>query len=111
MRAKLAATGKNIEATADAEEEDTPSRKTCRSRWASLIKKVYEVDPLKCPKCSGRMRIISFIEKKDQMDVIEKILRHCKLWVEPVERVPPKKPVTVLFESVHVPIDEFLANF
>ena len=111
MRAKLAATAKNIETVVEAdEEEDTPFRKTCRSRWAALIKKVYEVDPLKCPKCSGRMRIISFIEAKDQMDVIEKILKHCKLWVEPVERAPPKKPVEVPFESVHVPIDEFLAN-
>jgi hypothetical protein len=110
MRAK-AGEAKNIEAVVDVEEEDTPFRKTCRSRWAALIKKVYEVDPLKCPKCSGRMRIISFIEAKDQMDVIEKILKHCKLWVEPVERAPPKKPVEVPFESVHVPIDEFLANF
>ena len=110
MRAKTA-TEKNIEAVVDVEEEDTPFRKTCRSRWAAMIKKVYEVDPLKCPKCSGQMRIISFIEAKDQMDVIEKILKHCKLWVEPEERAPPKKPVTVPFESVHVPIDEFLANF
>ena len=67
MRAKLAAV-KNIDAVVDAEEEDTPFRKACRSRWAALIKKVYEVDPLKCPKCAGRMRIISFIEKKDQAD-------------------------------------------
>ncbi len=110
MRAKTA-TEKNIEAVVDVEEEDTPFRKTCRSRWAAMIKKVYEVDPLKCPKCSGQMRIISFIEAKDQMDVIEKILKHCNLWVEPAERAPPKKPVSVPFESVHVPIDEFLANF
>ena len=72
--------------------------------------KVYEVDPLKCPKCGGQMRIISFIKKKDQMDVIEKILEHCKLWVEPVERAPPEKAAVIPFESVHVPIDEFLAR-
>ena len=48
--------------------------------WAALIKKVYEFDFLKCPKCGGQMRIISFIEAKDQMDVIEKLLKHCKLW-------------------------------
>jgi hypothetical protein len=82
MSAKVA-TEKNIEAVVDVEEEDTPFRKVCRSRWAALIKKVYEVDPLKCPKCGGQMRIISFIEKKDQADVIEKILRHCVLWIEP----------------------------
>jgi hypothetical protein len=37
MRAK-AATVKTIDAVVDAEEEDTPFRKTCRSRWAALIK-------------------------------------------------------------------------
>jgi len=29
---------------------------------ARLIKKIYEVDPLACPKCKGQMRIIAFIE-------------------------------------------------
>jgi hypothetical protein len=110
MRAK-AGEVKNIEVVVDVEEEDIPFRKVCRSRWAALIKKVYEVDPLKCPKCGGQMRIISFIEKKDQVVWIEKILKHCKLWVEPEERALPEKPMIVLFESVHVPIDEFLANF
>jgi hypothetical protein len=37
MRAKAVAV-KNIEAVVDVEEEDTPFRKTCRSRWAALIK-------------------------------------------------------------------------
>ncbi len=36
--------------------------KKCRLKWAALIKAVYEVDPLKCPKCGGTMKIISFIE-------------------------------------------------
>jgi hypothetical protein len=30
--------------------------------WARLIQKIYEVDPLTCPKCQGPMRIISIIE-------------------------------------------------
>jgi hypothetical protein len=29
--------------------------------WRECIKKVWEVDPLTCPKCTGEMRIISFI--------------------------------------------------
>ena len=106
MRAKLSATGKNIEAAVDAEEEDTPFRKTCRSRWAALIKKVYEIDPLVCPKCGGQMRILSFIEKSDQAAIIEKILKHCGIWTEPEERAPP-----VPSDSVYVPIEEFLASF
>jgi len=44
--------------------------------WARLIKQVYEVDPLVCPRCGGEMRIIAFIE---QPEVIEKILTHLGL--------------------------------
>jgi hypothetical protein len=44
-----------------------------------LIKRVYEIDPLACPECGGRMKVIAFIEPP-QGDVIEKILRHCGLW-------------------------------
>ena len=51
--------------------------KEFRQNWARLIQKIYEVDPLICPKCQGQMRIISFIE---EFDIIEKILRHLGLW-------------------------------
>jgi hypothetical protein len=48
-----------------------------RSTWARLIHKVYEVDPLECPKCKGPMRVIALI---DDAAVIRKILRHLGLW-------------------------------
>jgi hypothetical protein len=41
------------------------SSKESRQNWARLIQKIYEVDPLVCPKCQGEMKIISFIEKLD----------------------------------------------
>ena len=44
---------------------------------AKLIQKIYEVDPLTCPKCSGKMKVISVIEDED---VIKKILKHLGLW-------------------------------
>ena len=59
-----------------------------RMRCAALIKKVYEVDPLQCPECGGKMKIIRFIEKC-QPEAVEKILRHCGLWKEEVPRPPP----------------------
>jgi len=34
-----------------------------REEWGEMIKKVYEADPLLCPKCGGPMRIVSFIAK------------------------------------------------
>lgn len=75
-------------------ENDTSYRRKCRMTWAALIKCVYEVDPLKCPKCGGEMKIVGFIE---EAAVIEKILRHtstklsagCNLWKESPPRAPP----------------------
>ena len=52
------------------------SSKESRKNWARLIQKVYEVDPLICPKCSGQMKVISLIEDEE---VIKKILKH--LWL------------------------------
>ncbi len=109
MRAKLAAAGDSIEAAVDSEEEDAPFRKICRSRWAALVKKVYETDPLQCPRCGGRMRIISFIEKRDQAAIIQKILKHCGIWTEPEERAPPADDCHS--DSTYVPIEELLSSF
>ena len=47
--------------------------KTRRLRWAQFIRKVWQGDPLLCPRCGGTMRIISFITEQG---VIDKILRH-----------------------------------
>jgi len=41
--------------------EDFPSKKAARWRWAQLIRLVYEVDPLACPRCGGAMKIKTFI--------------------------------------------------
>ncbi len=57
-----------------------PSRKAARMRWAALIPRVFEVDPLKCQHCGGAMNIIAFMERKDQPQVVERILKHCGLW-------------------------------
>ena len=61
-----------------------------RSAWARLIRKVYEADPLECPKCHGPMRIIALI---DDPPVVRRILEHLGLWQpEAMERSPPLPP-------------------
>ena len=115
MRAKAAKEGNNDFAGLVVDDEDTPYRKACRSRWAALIQKVYEVDPLRCPKCQGEMKIIAFIESRDQPDVVEKILRHCDLWIELEPGGPPNltlaaEEINFILESEYIPMDEFLAN-
>jgi hypothetical protein len=36
--------------------------------WAAIIRKVYEVDPMLCPKCGGTMKVIAFITKYEAVD-------------------------------------------
>jgi hypothetical protein len=57
--------------------ESDESSKERRKNWARLIQKIYEVDPLTCPKCCGKMKVISVIEDQD---VIKNILKHLGLW-------------------------------
>ncbi|MFH1124884.1 MAG: transposase, partial [Pseudomonadota bacterium] len=65
--------------------EPDGTSKEYRKNWARLIQKIYEVDPLTCPKCHGRMRILAFIEDEE---VIKKILKHLGLW-DKKARPPP----------------------
>ena len=67
---------------------------SCRRRqmWAALLKKVWDVDALKCPKCGGEMKVISFIEHPS---VIRRILKHLDLWEDPR---PPPEPLEIVSE-------------
>ncbi len=61
-----------------------------KSAWARLIGKVYEADPLECPKCHGPMRVIALI---DDPPVVRRILEHLGRWApEAMERSPPVPP-------------------
>lgn len=53
--------------------ENSVDKRQERSTWARLIKKVYGIDPLVCPKCSSPMKIIAIIMDPTET---EKILRH-----------------------------------
>ncbi|MCK4822882.1 hypothetical protein KA005_44375 [bacterium] len=64
--------------------DDSPAKKTCRKSWRQLIYKIYEVDPLRCPNCGTDMKIIAFIQEREQ---IIKILKHLKIW--PIEYPEP----------------------
>jgi putative transposase/transposase-like zinc-binding protein len=74
------------------EEVNEVSASAAKRAWARLIKQVYEVDPLICPRCTGPMRIIAFIE---QPEVIEKILTHVGLCPTHIHSPPAGTPVAV----------------
>ncbi|MGH7612871.1 MAG: IS91 family transposase [Gemmatimonadales bacterium] len=57
-----------------AEREALPLREA-RRRWAELLRRIYEVDPLTCPACGGAMRILAFITEGA---VVDQILAHLR---------------------------------
>ena len=63
-----------------------------RRKWSRLLQKIYEVDPLICPKCQGAMRIISSIEDGE---IIKAILKHLGLWLIKSRPVPKAHSPTV----------------
>ena len=52
------------------EEVNVDARKRA---WARLFAKVYEVDPMVCPKCGADMKVIAVIQDPDEL---RRILRH-----------------------------------
>jgi len=63
--------------------------------WTELIRKAYEVDPLRCSACGGQMRIISIIE---ETETIDRIIRHLDMTFE-AERPPPPHQQRVLMAA------------
>ena len=71
-----------------------PPAKLPSKKWRDVILKVWHTDPLICPHCQHRMRVLAVI---DQRKVIEKILLHLNLWsglpaFMPARRPPPAIP-------------------
>ena len=88
--------------------EAIESSREYRKSWAQLIQKIYEVDPLTCPECQGRMRIISFIEYQD---VIRKIVKHLGLWDVKTRPPPranalPKYELSIDYSDSQLPVSD-----
>jgi len=60
--------------------------------WAEMILKVYEVDPLVCPRCGGRMKVVAFLTEPA---VVDRIIRHLELTF-----AAAKPPPAHVFEQV-----------
>jgi len=54
-----------------------------------MIRTVYEVDPMVCARCGGRMKIIAFLT---DYAVVDRIINHLKLTFV-AERPPPPQIV------------------
>ncbi|MGH7418732.1 MAG: transposase, partial [Candidatus Rokuibacteriota bacterium] len=57
--------------------------------WAELLRRVYEVEVLKCSRCPGRRRVIAFITNAE---VVAAILAHLGLPTQPPPLAPARAP-------------------
>ena len=81
-------------AAADAHREASGSEVTPRpvargASWADLMRRAFEVDVLKCPRCGGRLRLIALIEASA---VARRILTHLGLPADVPRPAPARAP-------------------
>jgi len=61
-----------------------------RRRWAELLRRIFEVDPLACPHCGAEMRVVAFVTEPH---IIDRILEHLRRTAptRPRPRAPPRR--------------------
>jgi hypothetical protein len=64
-------------------------RRAVRYAWAMLLARIYEVFPLRCPRCGAAMRIIAFITDGP---TVRDILAHCGEPTAPPRIAPARGP-------------------
>jgi hypothetical protein len=72
--------------------EETVARGARGWRWADLMRRVFAVDVLACPRCGGRLRFVATLETSE---VTRRILQHLGLATEVPPPVPSRAPPTV----------------
>ena len=50
--------------------EREPSPRRASASWARCIKRIYEVDPLVCPRCGEKMKIVAFVQRLSEIEKI-----------------------------------------
>ena len=57
--------------------------------WAHLLRRSHDIDVLDCPKCHGRLRLMSVLRDKVQ---VRRVLRHFGKPTEPPPRAKARDP-------------------
>lgn len=75
-----------------------------RRGWDAMIRKVYEVDPMLCPKCGAEMHIIAFLT---DFSVVDRIINHLKLTFVAERPPPPRIAYQKLLMDADISADYF----
>jgi hypothetical protein len=81
-----------VDAGLEQEAVPTPTAAALRKRWADLLRRVYELDPLVCPRCSATMRVVGFITRRETID---RILDHLRRPPTSRPRPPPAPAASI----------------
>ena len=79
-----------------------PEQKVKASRtWAALIKRVFEVDPLLCPRCKSSMKIKAFITDSAE---VKRLLKHLDIpgFEKPLPISGPDPPVRIVYDPEYL---------
>jgi hypothetical protein len=61
-----------------------------KRRWAELLTRIFEVNPLACPRCGEEMHIVAFITEPKTIDRILEHLRRTET-SHRRQRAPPRR--------------------
>lgn len=86
-RARIVAAGGEAPRS-DAKEREPEPRRPARITWADLLKRVFAVDVLQCPRCGGRMQIIAAVT---DLEAAKRILACIGLPARPPPLVPARE--------------------
>jgi len=79
--------GGQAQAAVEVADGAPPAPADVRRRWAELLRRIFEVDPLRCPRCGTAMRIVAVLTA---LPAIDRILTHLR---RPERRAPrPRAP-------------------
>jgi hypothetical protein len=68
-----------------------------RTPWAELLRRVFAVDALRCPKCMGPMVVLAFLT---DLQVVDKILTHLGLPSAPAPLAPARLEQLELWDEM-----------
>jgi hypothetical protein len=91
------------------EREIDPSRmpRLGRLPWAVLLRRVFLVDVLECPKCRGRMKLLTAVTAPGS---VRRILKHLGLDSEAPRLHPARPPPQMEIEGVGAEPEDFYAD-
>jgi hypothetical protein len=69
-----------------------------------MIRKVYEVDPLVCPHCGGKMKVIVFLT---DYSVVDRIINHLKLKFVADKPPPPHRDYLEVLMGAEASVEYF----